>query len=61
MVAALATPLKVTIGGVSANSVFAGNITVPDSVPDGDQPVVMEIGGIASSKSDACCLINVQR
>ena len=61
VVVALANPLKVTIGAVSANSFFAGNITVPDSVPDGDQPVVVEIGGIASSKSDACCLITVQR
>lgn len=71
-VANLANAASVTIGGVTANVAFAGlvppfarlyqlNVTVPDAVPDGDQQVVVTVGGVSSLKSDSCCMITVQR
>jgi uncharacterized protein (TIGR03437 family) len=71
-VANLATSAKVTIGGITANVSFAGlvppfarlyqsNVTVPDAVGDGDQPVVVEVSGVPSPTNDSCCLITVQR
>ncbi len=71
-VAPLANPIKVSIGGVSALVAFAGlvppfarlyqfNVTVPDAAPDGDQPVVVEIGGVSSLKNESCCMITIQR
>jgi uncharacterized protein (TIGR03437 family) len=52
-------PVTVTVGGVSANVLFAGipsgvagltqiDFTVPAGVPVGPQPVVVTVGGIAS-------------
>ena len=71
-VAPLANPIKVSIGGVSALVGFAGlvpsfarlyqfNVTVSDAAPDGDQPVVVEIGGVSSLKNDSCCMLTIQR
>jgi uncharacterized protein (TIGR03437 family) len=71
-VAPMANPVKVSIGGVSGQVSFAGlvppfarlyqfNVIVPNAVPDGDQAVVAGIGGFASPKSDACCVMAVQR
>jgi uncharacterized protein (TIGR03437 family) len=53
-------PLSVTVGGVPAFINFAGipggligvtqvNIVVPSSVPTGNQPIVVTVGGIASA------------
>jgi uncharacterized protein (TIGR03437 family) len=58
--ATLTTPVTITIGGVPATVTFAGlapgfpriyqfNVQVPDGLSDGDQPVVAEIGGVASA------------
>jgi uncharacterized protein (TIGR03118 family) len=56
----------VTVNGVSATVTFSGvtsagldqvNIMVPAGTPNGDQPVVLTIGGV---KSQATALINVQ-
>lgn len=61
-VAPLANPIKVSIGGVSARArLYQFNVTVPDAAPDGDQPVVVEIGGVSSLKNDSCCMITIQR
>ncbi len=59
-VSLLNTPFTVTVGGIPANVTFAGllpnfaglyqmNIEVPGSVPNGDQPVVLQIGGVTST------------
>ncbi|MEZ5402368.1 MAG: choice-of-anchor V domain-containing protein [Bryobacteraceae bacterium] len=67
--APLADALRVTIGGVAAEVVFAGlvpnfarlyqlNVKVPDAVPDGDLAIVIEAGG---ASSPAGTLITVQR
>jgi uncharacterized protein (TIGR03437 family) len=61
-VAALADPLKITIGGVPAEAVFAGlvppfaglyqiNVRIPDAATEGDQPVIVETGGAASAST----------
>jgi uncharacterized protein (TIGR03437 family) len=51
-----ANPVTMTIGGVNATVAFAGlsgaglyqfNVTVPN-VPDGDQPVVAQVGGVST-------------
>ena len=55
----LTAPVAITIGGMPATVTFAGlapgfpqiyqfNVQVPDGLSDGDQPVVAEIGGVAS-------------
>ena len=55
----LTTPVAITIGGMPVTVTFAGlapgfpqiyqfNLQVPDGLSDGDQPVVAEIGGVAS-------------
>jgi uncharacterized protein (TIGR03437 family) len=66
----LTTPVTITIGGVPATVTFAGlaaglphiyqfNVQVPDGLADGDQPVGVEIGGVASP-GDAVSSITVQ-
>ncbi len=68
----LATSFAVTIGGVPATVSFAGlapglpwiyrfEIQVPDQVADGDQPIVIQIGGVSSPSGSDCCYITVQR
>jgi len=61
-----ATP-TVTVGGASAKVVFAGltaaglyqiNVTVPDTAPDGDLPVVAQISG---SSTQASAIITVAK
>src|SRR6185295_12133262 len=55
--APLANPVTIMIGGTQANVAFAGlsaaglyqfNVTVPASLPDGDQALVASIGGVRS-------------
>jgi uncharacterized protein (TIGR03437 family) len=62
-----ATKPTATIGGITANVAYAGiaiagvyqiNVTVPDTAPDGDLPVIISLGG---SSSVATATINVQR
>jgi uncharacterized protein (TIGR03437 family) len=54
---ALADPVQVTIGGVTASVVYAGlvesglyqlNVTVPSSLPNGNAAVVATVGGVSS-------------
>ena len=63
----LANPATVLIGGVAAQQSFAGlvspglyqfNVTVPAATPNGDNPVVIQIG---SFSSPAGALITVQQ
>jgi len=66
--AALARPVTVTIGGASANVLSAGvlpgsagvyqiSVQVPSDTPNGDQPVVVQGGGVNSAST----LITVQK
>ena len=68
-VANVANPITVTIGNIAATVVGAaiapGNaglyqiaVQVPDSVPDGDLPVVAQVNGVQSSSN---VLLNVKR
>jgi uncharacterized protein (TIGR03437 family) len=68
--ASLTTPVTITIGGVPATVTFGGltpgfpqiyqfNVQVPAGLADGDQPVVVEIGGI-TSPADPGSYITVQ-
>lgn len=70
-IANLSNSFKVTIGGLPASVSFAGlvppyaalyqfNVQVPTGAQPGDQPVVIEIGGIHSSSNANCCFITVQ-
>lgn len=70
-VSRLTTPFGLTIGGVPANVISAGLapglpqiyqfiVLVPDGLPNGDQPVVVQIGGAASLSNANCCSIDVQ-
>ncbi len=67
MPARLATQPVVTIGGVTADVVYAGlsgpglyqiNVIVPDGVPDGDLPIVVQAEGVRSQEN---AFITVQR
>jgi uncharacterized protein (TIGR03437 family) len=71
-IATVTTPLTITIGGIAAAVSFAGlvppfadlyqfNVQVPETVGDGDQPVVAQIGGMASVSTASCCFVTVQR
>jgi uncharacterized protein (TIGR03437 family) len=71
-IANVTTPFTVTIGAVPASVSFAGlippfadlfqfNVQVPSGVADGDQAVVVQIGGVSSLSGDACCFITVQK
>ena len=71
-IAAITTPLTVTIGGSTAPVSFAGlvppyaqlyqfNVQVPSNLPDGDHAVVAQIGGATSPASSNCCFITVQK
>ncbi len=71
-VARITSPYTVTVGGAPAVVSFAGlvppyaqlyqfNVQVPDSVPNGDQPVVVQIGGTTSPNSASCCFVTVQK
>ena len=64
--------LVLTIGGTQANVAFAGlippfaglyqfNVVVPDTLSNGDQPVIARIGGATSLSNSKCCSITVQR
>jgi uncharacterized protein (TIGR03437 family) len=64
----LANPVTAQIGGIDAEVSYAGlaagfaglnqiNITVPDTAPDGDLPLVLNIGGVATPTA----LVTVQR
>jgi uncharacterized protein (TIGR03437 family) len=64
----LANAVTAQVGGIDAAVTFAGlaagfaglnqvNITVPDTAPDGDLPVVLTVGGVAAPAS----LVTVQR
>ena len=66
----LTTPLTVTIGGLPATVSFAGpadgspgiyrlDVQVPDGLPDGDQQVVVEIGGVTSPAGADCCYLSL--
>ena len=68
----ITTPYTLTIGGISATVSFAGlippyaalyqfNVQVPAAIADGDQPVVVQIGGITSTATSDCCFITVQK
>ena len=68
----ITTPFTVTVGDVSATVSFAGlippyaalyqfNVQVPGALPDGDQPVVVQIGGFTSTATADCCYITVQK
>jgi uncharacterized protein (TIGR03437 family) len=37
------------------------NVVVPDAVPNGDLPVVAQIGGANSLSNAKCCSITVQK
>jgi uncharacterized protein (TIGR03437 family) len=67
----LTTPFTITIGGVPAAVSFAGlapgsphiyqlNVQVPGGLADGDQPIVVQIGGVTSPADSSCCYISVQ-
>lgn len=71
-IGAITTPLTVTIGGVPATVSFAGlipgyaqlyqlNVQTPESLADGDQPVVVQMGGVSSTNSAECCFVTVQK
>ena len=70
--ASLSVQPVITIGGVEAAVAFAGlvppyaglyqfNVVVPDSLANGDQPVVARIGGASSLTSNKCCSITIQK
>jgi uncharacterized protein (TIGR03437 family) len=67
-IANLTSSYQVTVGGIPATVSFAGlipgfaglyqfNVVVPDAVSDGDQPVVVQIGGVSSPNA----YITIQR
>lgn len=68
----ITTPFTLTVAGVNAAVSFAGlippyaalyqfNVQVPAALADGDQPVVIQIGGITSTATADCCFITVQK
>jgi hypothetical protein len=68
----ITTPFTITIGSLPAAMSFGGlvppyaglyqfNVAIPEAAPDGDQPVVIRIGGISSTENSGCCFITVQR
>ena len=68
----IASPFTLTVGGVAAAVSFAGlippyaalyqfNVQVPATLADGDQAVVVQIGGITSTATADCCYITVQK
>jgi uncharacterized protein (TIGR03437 family) len=71
-VANIVTPYTITIGGQPAAVSFGGlvppyadlyqfNVQVPDSVDNGDQRVVVQIGAETSLNNSSCCFITVQK
>jgi uncharacterized protein (TIGR03437 family) len=64
----LANPVTAQIAGMDATVGFAGlaagyaglvqvNITLPDTVPDGDDPVILTVGGVATPAA----MVTIQR
>ena len=70
-IANIATPFTIAIGGVQAQVSFAGivppyaqlyqfNVQVAAGLASGDHPVAVQMNGISSPSTDACCFLTVQ-
>ena len=65
------TPYTLSIGGEQVTPTFAGlapgfagvfqfKAGIPTDMPDGDQKVVIQINGLNTLDSDACCFVQVK-
>ena len=67
----LTTPFTLSIGGAQVTPAFAGlapgfagvfqfKLTIPRDMPDGDQAVVIQMNGLTTVRSEACCFVTVK-
>ena len=67
----ITTPFTLTIGGETVTPAFAGlapgfagvfqfTVAIPTDLPNGDQPVVITMGGLSTVGTDKCCFVQVQ-
>ena len=65
------TPYTLSLGGEQVTASFAGmapgfagvyqfTAVIPTDLPNGDQPVMITMGGLSTVQSDKCCFIQVQ-
>ena len=69
--ASVAATFNFSIGGAQVTPTFAGlapgfagmfqfKVAIPVDLPDGDQPVVIQINGLNTVQGDACCFVQVK-